>query len=194
MERCKKQVASGFFMLLLAGYPLPAISGSSGMNALQVNSQLIANSDRFMSRFNIIISDSLPPVSAFAQSKDMAVCFLTLNAAATYQAVGIDTVISLYPKKGVTANSDLPVQELYRGKKLNIDFHHNKTENKLVLIAEEPMLNLVIYNEKAEEIYSAVLANTRHSVPLVAYKNGRYSVLVTCTRSRFAQFFFNKAD
>lgn len=197
MESSKKQVASWFFMLLLAGYPFPAISVSAGMNALQVNSQLKANSDRlphFISQYNIIISDSITPVSAPALSKEIAVSFLTLNAAATCQAVGIDTVISLYLKKDAAAGTGLPVQELYRGQKLKIDFHHNKPENKLVLLAEEPMLKLVIYNEKAVEIYTVVLANTSYCVPLVTYKNGRYSVLVTCARSRFAQFFFNKED
>jgi hypothetical protein len=193
MEKISAYNCRLLLLVLLFSCPLMVFSGTGNVNTLFSIKTIKINSDRLpfiLSIPNSINRDSLPPVS---QLKEGNVPYLNVKVPASYQAIGIDTVISLFPKTNAVS-ADLPVQQLYTGKKLKVIFYHDKITGKLTLQSDEPMLEIIIYNDRAEEVYTAVSVNNHHKIPLATYKNGRYSIFITGARSRSVQFFFQQSE
>jgi hypothetical protein len=193
MEKISAYNCRLLLLVLLFSCPLMVFSGTGNVNTLFSIKTIKINSDRLpfiLSIPNSINRDSLPP---FSQVKEVPVPYLNVKVPASYQAIGIDTVISLFPKPNAVS-ADLPVQELYTGKKLKVIFYHDKVAGKLTLQSDEPMLEIIIYNDRAEEVYTAVSVNNHHKIPLATYKKGRYSIFITGARSRSVQFFFQQSE
>jgi hypothetical protein len=196
-DKKKVLIFRWLLFILLSGCPVLAFSMPEGIKAkktVRPEKTDEINLPGTISAIPRINTDSLTPDYSASLQAQKPVSFLSIQITAAYQAIGIDTVISLYPKKNTGAGIHFPVQELYRGKKLKIDFYHDKVAGKITLQSDEPMLEIIIYNDRAEEVYTAVSVNNHHKIPLATYKKGRYSIFITGARSRSVQFFFQQSE